>query len=1042
MRGRGRLVYWLSARLSYFLTCIIVWASLASHAQAQSGAFVAPPRNITDISAILDQQKANPGQAAKTRASADASEPASAGRATLGAFYFNRCQARAELGRSRDAISDCEQAIAQGGDYLKEVSRYQQFLSGQYRSIGEFKKSIELEKKMMRELDKYPRNKGRYFGINLRIALAYHNLGDIAQAEIYFKKNQALLIESKGWSNVEMFRSNWASNVENGNARLFNARGQYREAEGAYRRAHVLQQDALNRSAAWPSKPAADALESTIDFLIAAEGQMKSRQRMLAEGEADVRRALLNRLKTVGKYHPSTAQISIALAGMISEQARFAEAEQLGRTAVEIYRALGYPEGAPLHAEALNRVAISLYSQRRWDQAAEIFAALDIATQDWELSRRERIRLSWARINNNYMTGNIDAGIEMAKAQAARIKQHSGEKHFDYAMAQATVGAGLVYARRSNEAAEVFKAVLPTLLTSSREGDYDDSTGVAASDLRMQSVIEAYLVLLANTPDSTGNNAGESFRLGELIRGQSVQKALAASSARAIAGNPALAELVRKEQDLEKKIGAELANLNNMLALSPAERDDKAVNILQAEIGKLRIARAAARREIERKSPNYAELVSAKPSSVEDVRAALKPNEAFVSFYFGRRSGFVWAVPKTGPVAFAPLRSGAKNFDDRITALRAALEPQAQSVSEIPPFNVALAHQLYKELLQPVEPGWKGAKDLIVVTNGALALLPLGMLPTEAVAAPSDGDLLFQGYRKVAWLARTHAVTMVPSATAFRSLRGLKPSSPKREMMIGFGDPYFSTEQASKAREPITYEIAATTRGVPFQRRNSPQTTGVVSAELALLPRLPDTAEELKSIALALQADPSKVLHLGKEANERNVKALDLTKFKIVVFATHGLVPGELNGLHQPALALTAPEVHGGDGDGLLTMEEILALKLDADWVVLSACNTGAGAGAGAEAASGLGRAFFYAGTRAILVTNWSVHSASARELVTDLFRRQAADPKLTRGEALRQAMVELLDKGTFADERGNALFAYAHPLFWAPYTIIGDGGQ
>ena len=122
-------------------------------------------------------------------------------------------------------------------------------------------------------------------------------------------------------------------------------------------------------------------------------------------------------------------------------------------------------------------------------------------------------------------------------------------------------------------------------------------------------------------------------------------------------------------------------------------------------------------------------------------------------------------------------------------------------------------------------------------------------------------------------------------------------------------------------------------------------------------------------------------------------------------------------------------------------MEEILALKLDADWVVLSACNTGAGAGAGAEAASGLGRAFFYAGTRALLVTNWSVHSQSARELVTDLFKRQAADQKLTRGEALRQAMMALVDGPGYTDADGKTEFAYAHPLFWAPYTIIGDGG-
>jgi CHAT domain-containing protein len=215
----------------------------------------------------------------------------------------------------------------------------------------------------------------------------------------------------------------------------------------------------------------------------------------------------------------------------------------------------------------------------------------------------------------------------------------------------------------------------------------------------------------------------------------------------------------------------------------------------------------------------------------------------------------------------------------------------------------------------------------------------------------------------------------------------------------------------------------------------------VDSAGLAELPRLPDTADELRSIAIALQVDPTKALNLGREANEQKVKTTNLSGFKIIVFATHGLVPGELDGLTQPALALTAPAVAGVEGDGLLTMEEILALKLDADWVVLSACNTGAAAGSGAEAASGLGRAFFYAGTRAILVTNWSVHSQSARELVTDLFRRQAADSKLSRAESLRQAMMALLDQNGFTDQQGQIVFTYAHPLFWAPYTVIGDGG-
>ncbi|MDP6068841.1 MAG: CHAT domain-containing protein [Alphaproteobacteria bacterium] len=119
-------------------------------------------------------------------------------------------------------------------------------------------------------------------------------------------------------------------------------------------------------------------------------------------------------------------------------------------------------------------------------------------------------------------------------------------------------------------------------------------------------------------------------------------------------------------------------------------------------------------------------------------------------------------------------------------------------------------------------------------------------------------------------------------------------------------------------------------------------------------------------------------------------KGMDLSRIAVLAFATHGLVPGDLNGLLQPALALSSPKVTGSKDDGLLTMGEILGLKLDADWVVLSACNTGSDEGAGAEAVSGLGRAFFYAGTRALLVSNWPVETTSAKTLTTDLFRRHA----------------------------------------------------
>ena len=181
----------------------------------------------------------------------------------------------------------------------------------------------------------------------------------------------------------------------------------------------------------------------------------------------------------------------------------------------------------------------------------------------------------------------------------------------------------------------------------------------------------------------------------------------------------------------------------------------------------------------------------------------------------------------------------------------------------------------------------------------------------------------------------------------------------------------------------------------------------------------------------------------GVRASEGVIKKLDLSRYKVIAFATHGLVPGDLDGLTQPALALSSPKVSGNPNeDGLLTMGEILSLRLDADWVVLSACNTGAGDGAGAEAFTGLGRAFFYAGTRAVLLSNWPVETTSARMLTTDIFRRQAGNSKTTRAQALRQAMLGVIDGDGYVDpSSGETVFSFAHPIFWAPFSLVGDGG-
>lgn len=200
------------------------------------------------------------------------------------------------------------------------------------------------------------------------------------------------------------------------------------------------------------------------------------------------------------------------------------------------------------------------------------------------------------------------------------------------------------------------------------------------------------------------------------------------------------------------------------------------------------------------------------------------------------------------------------------------------------------------------------------------------------------------------------------------------------------------------------------------------------------LKALPDTREEILAIAQALGADRQKDVFLGLAASKLTAQSTDLSRRRIVAFATHGLIPGDLPGLVHPALALSA--LDDPKESPLLTLDNVLLLKLDADMVVLSACNTAAGDGQGAEAVSGLGRGFFYAGSRALLVTHWPVETVSARLLTTGLFERCARDARVTRAQALNASLLALMD------ETSPQGYRYAHPMFWAPYALIGDGGR
>jgi CHAT domain-containing protein len=209
--------------------------------------------------------------------------------------------------------------------------------------------------------------------------------------------------------------------------------------------------------------------------------------------------------------------------------------------------------------------------------------------------------------------------------------------------------------------------------------------------------------------------------------------------------------------------------------------------------------------------------------------------------------------------------------------------------------------------------------------------------------------------------------------------------------------------------------------------------------EVRRLEALPETVAELCAVAGSFGHAEDAVV-IGSDASEATVRRLSregtLAAARIVHFATHGLVAGEIQGLAEPALVLTppSPDSEGeisSDNDGLLTASEIVQLKLNADWVVLSACYTASGDSLGAEALSGLARAFFFAGARALLVSHWMVNSEAAVKLMVATFAAMAHDPSIGRAEALRRAMMDIIDNGEAHE---------THPRYWAPFFVVGEG--
>jgi CHAT domain-containing protein len=1008
-----------------------------------------PPRTIDDITKQLEHYKPDPGAAAKALEEANLQPPEGADDATLFSFYWKRASAAIKVGRVSQQINDLRKAVELGkGKTTDDYARVLQELSGAESNGGNLLRSIESAEAALKAV---PANtKGLQLSIHQGLVAQYGNIGNFEGAAAELRDVEGLISVLRGGKNYMYFEADWNAKTERARGESFKAQGRMLEAEGAYRKALRWIESSISQVKAGGTFPNSgpnmlnnsERLRENIERNI---GQSLVAQGKLVEGEIFIRQALRHSLERVGRGSTDTGLGLLQLANVIAEEDRYPEAIRLSEEAIRsIQEAGAAPESTTL-ANARKSLAITLVAQQRYGDAIKAFEEMRQGLQqDPELAKRYASGdLDW--VLAMLRTRNVNGAETMARAMLEKSIRNFGEKGLKTAEIRAFHAMTLAGKGDHDTARKAFQESLPILIEQART-DEDAGTGSAKHLRRLNTLIESYIHLLSemgrHNPALRQEAAAESFRLADIARGSSVQRALTASAARATIADPQLADLARREQDAQQRINALTGLLTQLLSAPPDQQLPQIQARMKQDIDTLKVERQQLKKDIAKRFPDYAELVEPQPATLTSAQKLLRPDEALVSWYFGEEGGWVWAIPKEGEAQFSEVGLDRKQLAQVVARLRRALDPGVATIDEIPDFDVTRAYELYSALLKPVEGVWGKAHTLLAVPHAELGQLPLALLPTEAMGAIPRTAVPFDGYRKVPWLARRVAVAQLPSVTALASLRKLPPGSADRRPFIGFGDPLFSVEQARKAQAAQTALAGSqlATRGVPLKLRNAPHTAGVSSAELALLPRLPDTQEEISEIAKVLNADPEQDIYLQTRATEKTVLSTPLNNRRVVMFATHGLVPGELDGLTQPALALTSPEVADPGGDGLLTMEEILTLKLNADWVVLSACNTASGEGAGSEAVSGLGRAFFYAGARALLVSNWPVETVAARSLMTDLFRRQSENKQLGKAEALRQSMTDLMDSpGSIDPKTKRVSFSYAHPLFWAPFIVVGD---
>ena len=522
----------------------------------------------------------------------------------------------------------------------------------------------------------------------------------------------------------------------------------------------------------------------------------------------------------------------------------------------------------------------------------------------------------------------------------------------------------------------------------------------------MAPCLASYMAQARSTPGQQQALWTDMFAASQLVQGGITIRQIALASARLSenAKDPRVGAAIRRQQDASVTL-AELQRRADTagertrgLAVETATPEELAKQVATAQA-----TLADADGALQAAAPNYGQLVQ-EVVSAADVFAALTPGEAFASMVLTDDGGWVFVL-RDGRITAAATRAGNAAIGALVKRVRSTIEPTGAAP---PPFDIAAAQALYADTLGQAAPALDGATSLVVAPVGPLLSVPFALLLT----GPATQDAL----ATAPWLVQKFAIAHVPAPANFVSLRTVASTSRASRPWYGFGD-----------FRPVTLAQA---------QRSFPAGTCEDSAKLfAGLAPLPFAKRELTAARLLLGGAPGDELE-GTSFNAPRVIQQDLRSFRVLHFATHALLPSDLRCQTEPAIVTSSPPGAANADGALLTSSAIATMNLDADVVILSACNSGGPNGTtSGESLSGLARAFFYAGARALMVTHWSVNDQAAALLVAGTLQRVRAGDSLGVAGALRGAQLSMLH------EAGHDLPAtLAHPFFWAPFALVGEG--